>query len=129
MLYLPVDTYIVWAVIVDNRRSLLYGRLDIKNSREFLIFHLDQAYRLLSGLLVNGRDSRYFIADKPHLIHGQGILILCVGEKAPVAVFNPRDVFPGDDTLDPHERFGLFCVDTDYPRVDRKSTRLNSSHG
>ncbi len=64
------------AVIVNSRRVGGQGLLDPGNGRERLVVHLDQVHGLGRRLFIDSHDGCYRVADEPHAVDGQGVLIL-----------------------------------------------------
>ena len=90
---------------MNGGRAFFYGRIDIIQSFKRFVLNLDELNRFPGGFPVHSRHSRHFIPDEPDFVNGQSIFILRVGEQAPVAIFNLRNIFSRDDALHPGKRF------------------------
>ncbi len=122
----PIDADVVGAVVVNDRSTFSQGRINVEYSRQFFVFHMDQVQCFPGGFHIHGRHGRHFIPDESHLVNGQRIFVLGVGEKAPVAVFHFRNIRTGYDTLDPGKRFCLAGINMHDPGVGHGTSQDKS---
>ena len=98
--------------VVDERRPFLNRLQGVEHGGEFLIVHPDQLQGLFGNLRVHGADGGHVIADIAHLIPGQGMLVMGLGDDAVDAV---RNIFSGHHPFHAGQFLGPGGVDVEYP--------------
>ena len=113
------------SLVVDEDVGARERLVGVEQGRQRVVRHAHEAHGLLGGALARGRDDGHRIADEPHLVDGQRLLVL-----------RPRDDAVALRQLGPDERRDharhlqrLGEVDAEEPRVrDARAHGLRVQH-
>ena len=114
------------AVFVDAHLGMTERLLDRHERGQRLVLDLDQPAGRLGRLLVLGRHRRDGVADHPHALVAERLLVLGHGQDPEL---HPRQVGARDDGIDAWQRARAGCVDQLDQRVGMgRAQQLAVSH-
>src|SRR5256886_2184253 len=91
------------AVVMDARLGMRDRVLGVRYRPQRFVPYLDEIERGRRDLLAHGGDARHGVADEPHLVDRQRVLVLAHGQNAE----RDREVPPREHGLHTGERLGF----------------------